>query len=299
MIRLRPIRTLLTERPAEEERPCYVSAASGLVALDGRLYVVADDEQSLAVFPDLESPGTWIPLVPGELPLDPVLRKAVKADFELLALLPPFAGAPGGALLAMGSGSTLRRRWAACLPLDEAKQPASPAFRVDLQPLFDALRTRLPALNVEGAVCLGDSLVLLHRGTPGHSPSAMIHLDLATFCAQTVARRIDPSVIREHREVRLEGGTLAFTDGAPLGPDAIVFTAAEEARDNPYDDCPVTGSAIGALRLDGTVLWLERTEPLVKLEGISVSGEKLLLVSDADDPQVAATLYEAALPERR
>src|SRR3954447_12613934 len=110
MLALTLLRPLLTGKPAEEGRPRHVAAASGAVHHAGVLYVVADDEQALAAFADDGSPGSWTPLFPGELPLDPALRKAVKADFETLLLVPP-SNTGGGGLLALGSGFTGRRQF--------------------------------------------------------------------------------------------------------------------------------------------------------------------------------------------
>ncbi|MEO6277397.1 MAG: hypothetical protein ABIP59_06225, partial [Roseateles sp.] len=71
-----------------------------------RLFVVADDEHTLAVFDAAsDSPGTLHRLFIGELPDKPKARKAAKPDLEALAQLPPFAACPHGALLALGSGS--------------------------------------------------------------------------------------------------------------------------------------------------------------------------------------------------
>ncbi|WP_457447076.1 DUF6929 family protein [Roseateles sp. P5_E4] len=60
----------------------YLSAASGLVQLGPRLFVVADDEHTLAVF-DVsgERPGQLHRLFGGELPDKPKARRAAKPDW--------------------------------------------------------------------------------------------------------------------------------------------------------------------------------------------------------------------------
>ena len=68
---------------------------SGLVRVHGRYCVVADDELHLGVF-DVGSaaPLRLVRLFEGELPSDPVERKASKPDLEALLVLPASAEAP-------------------------------------------------------------------------------------------------------------------------------------------------------------------------------------------------------------
>ena len=97
----------------------YVSAASGLVRTGGHIYVAADDERELAVFPATgDAPGRLMRFLPGELPADPEERKRDKPDVEALALLPAGPGSPGGALLALESGSKPNRRGGVWWDLD-------------------------------------------------------------------------------------------------------------------------------------------------------------------------------------
>src|SRR5688500_2099786 len=94
---LRHLRTLQTESATAPGRLPHVSAASGLVKLGDRLFVAVDDERGLAMF-QADRKGEWIPLLPGALPAESEARRAAKPDFEALAALPPFPGAPHGAL---------------------------------------------------------------------------------------------------------------------------------------------------------------------------------------------------------
>ncbi len=90
---------LLLERVAE----LTVSAASGCVVRDGRVYVVADDDVTLRSYALDGAPHDVISLFPGVMPADEKARKKVKPDLEAVALL------PDGSLLAMGSGSSDQR----------------------------------------------------------------------------------------------------------------------------------------------------------------------------------------------
>ena len=79
----------------------HLSAASGLVCAHGRAYVIADDEQHLAVFHDLASAGELHRLLPVDLPLPQPARKRLKADLETLFLLPSAGRSRGQTLVAL------------------------------------------------------------------------------------------------------------------------------------------------------------------------------------------------------
>lgn len=294
------LRTLQTVGPAEEGRPSHVAAASGLVHHRGALYVVADDEQSLACFPDGLAPGHWLQLLPGELPLDPELRKSVKADFETLTWLPPFEGAPDGALLTIGSGSHPRRGWGAMLLLGPQGRPWPGAIRIDLRPLYDSLRESLGTVNIEGAVVVGEELVLLQRGNQARAQGALVGLSLAGVQAAVAAR--EPWAVQRVTGIRpvslpfLGGVPLGFTDGVACARGRILFVAAAEQTPDPYLDGPCAGSAIGVISAEGELFSVDPVDLPVKLEGVELVGERLWVVSDQDDPQQAAQLYEAEPP---
>lgn len=300
MIALHRVRPLLTEGPAEPGRPTHVSAASGAVHHDGVLYVVADDELSLAAFPDGSGKGRWHPLLAGELPLDPELRKAVKADFETLSFVPRSPEFPNGALLALGSGSHPRRRWGSLLAFGDGRSDLQRPHRVDLNPLYEALRATIPTLNVEGAVFTADKVLLLQRGTAGASENAIIHLDHAgVLHALEKGTPLTGTLLQRVTEVRLpelHGVQLGFTDGQLLPDGRIVFSAVAEDTRDAYVDGPCTGSAIGLLSVDGKVHAVEEVTPKLKIEGLCLVEDRLWCVTDVDDPVAPAELYQAPLP---
>ena len=103
MLCTRTIRPLLV---ATGDGDAHLSAASGLVRIGRRLYVVADDDNMLGIFDlDHHRPGTLRRLFEGDLPAAHEARKATKADLDSLTVLPPFPSNPMGALLALGSGA--------------------------------------------------------------------------------------------------------------------------------------------------------------------------------------------------
>lgn len=110
MIKLEKMRDLNIDA-STRSRCSHLSAASGLVCVDAALYVIADDDLHLGVFPARGSgPGHLIRLFDGDLPDATVDRKAMKPDLEALIHVPPSRGFSFGALFAIGSGSRPNRK---------------------------------------------------------------------------------------------------------------------------------------------------------------------------------------------
>lgn len=303
------LRHLDLAQPTANAGRRFVSAASGLARLDGRYYVVADDELELFWCEIAgNDPVAALPALGGILPTDAVARKAVKPDFESLATLP--AGAVDverPALLALPSGSTERRMTAILVvPLGG---PDHHVTRVDCAPFLSRLRQQaLPQLNIEGAMVVGDQLVLLHRGV-GATANALIKLDASAVYTQL---REDAPVLRADLRFdltpvalgALSGVPLGFTDGAMLTDGRFIFCAAAEATETTYDDGAVAGSVLGFAALDGTVSAMFTVEPGLKVEGIHAeilasNGEiHVRMVTDADDATLPSQLRAAVIPSR-
>lgn len=250
----------------------FVAAASGLARARGRLYVAADDELALAVFDAAGSaPGTRLALDDEPLPREPAARKAAKPDLEAVAAL------PAAGLVVLGSGATERRHRGFVVSLDGAD-----VRELDLSRLHAAIARELDGpLNLEGAEWHGGRLVLAQRGTGG-AANAVVEVSWPALELLSVAVHPAPS---------LDGAALGMTDLARLPDGRLLAAYAAEATDDPYDDGPVTGSAVGIVgsepvRIDGP--W--------KVEGIWSDGRELLMVTDADDPARPAVLLRALLP---
>ena len=306
MIHVTKVRQLTLQAPSSPERHQHLSAASGLVHVGDYLYVVADDEQSLGVFPATgDTAGVLMPIFSGELPATKTERKARKPDLEALARLPAFPGCPDGGLLALPSGSRPNRRIGALIPLDAHGATSGSPRPVDFSGLFALLEGQFPALNIEGAVVVADRLRLLQRGGGRrHADNAWIDLLLPEVLhAIATADSVDHAT---HADTQLfdlgaiDGIPLAFTDGAVLPDGSLVFTAVAEDAPNSYEDGPCVGAAVGMAGNDGRLRFLERLDPTYKVEGIDarVEGDKieLLLVTDSDDENMPAGLLTAAIP---
>lgn len=283
----------------------YLSAASGLVRAGTWLYLVADDEHHLGVLPTATSAPQTPPLVQlhrllqGDLPADPLARKKRKPDLEALALLPASPTHPNGCLLALGSGSKAHRQRGITMALDAAGRLAGAAQVVDFSALYAPLREEFPDLNIEGAFVSNDCLHLLQRGNKGDARNACITYPLAPLQAWLAGTRGEPPAAL--RTALFELGTVdgvpwGFTDGAALADgNGWLFSAVAENTADSYADGACVASAIGRVGADGA---LERLSPLAgapKVEGIALAGERLLMVTDADDPACASRLLSVAL----
>jgi hypothetical protein len=302
MIALTRIRRLDLAIPTAPGRQRHLSAASGLICVQSTAYVIADDELHLGVFStDIAEPGTLIRLFDGALPDITKQRKKAKPDLEAIALLPADNGHPHGALLVLGSGSSPQRHRGVILSCDGSGAVRGAPGILDLSPIYAALESEFETLNIEGAVVLADDICLLQRGNKGSGRNAVIRFALHDFlhALRAGGPRLHPAGIDNFDLGEIDGVPLTFTDGAALPDGRMAFTAAAEDTDNPYDDGRCLGSAIGIIAA-GALQGLEQVDRICKLEGVHAQiadhTARLLLVSDADDMDVPAELFETSIP---
>lgn len=305
-LRVQSSRALDLKVPTGPGRPCFLSAASGLVRSGGNLYVVADDELQLGCFSAVaDLPGTLLRLFKGTLPMRPKARKKRKADLEILLRLPALADHAHGALLALGSGSSDRRRRGALIGLDARGRARGAATTIDAAPLYTQLEHTFDALNLEGGWLDGDSLCLLHRGNRGNSPNAVIELDYTAVVAGLAQQQLPEIAPRRVTEVKLgaiDGIPLGFTDACSPAPRTWLYCAVAEDTSNAIADGACMGAVIGLATRGGGILWQRRIAPLSKIEGIEArlrAGRiEILCVTDADDPSTPAQLLRFSATAR-
>lgn len=287
----------------------HLSAASGLVCAHGRAYVIADDEQHLAVFHDLASAGELHRLLPADLPVPKPARKRLKADLETLLLLPSVGRSRGQALVALGSGSRPNRNTGVVIPLSPGGAPRHAVHSFDLQALYEPLRQALGEINIEGAMLLGGGFALLNRGVAGRSDNALARyplralLDLidgtSSGTGSGTASAVPPTSIQRHDLGALDGVPLGFTDAAALPGGGWVFSAAAEDTPSSYADGRCIGSVLGVVAAQGGGVTLHRLASRDKVEGIALrtAGRRIdvCMVTDADDPACASSLLLARL----
>jgi hypothetical protein len=300
------LRDLLVDPALHPLGQPHLSAASGLVRVQGRLYVVADDELHLGVLDDIghppapgEPPPPLVRLVrvlDGKLPHDKGKRKQQKPDLESLALLPPMAGCPYGALLAFGSGSRPTRETGVLVVLDAQGNTTDRMAPIDLAALYAPLHARFADLNIEGAFVASGELRLLQRGNKGtQARNASINFDWNHVAPWLLGQRPAPPAVKAVQAIELgavNGVPLGLTDGAALGGGAWVFSAVAEDTDNSYADGACVGSAVGIVEADGRVRRMELLAGAPKVEGVAVrvlegGALEVTMVTDGDDPAVA------------
>lgn len=290
----------------------HLSAASGLVQVGARLFVVADDELYLGMLDAdvLHAPLTGAPddvklirLFEGDLPKDKIKRKKAKPDLETLAWVPTVPSCPFGALLALGSGSKPTRETGVLIALDAQGAPTERIARIDLAALYEPLRAQFADLNIEGAFVTSGELRLLQRGNKADGRSACIRFDWNQVVPWLAGQASKPPLAKGVQIILLgnvDGVPLSLTDGAPLAQGAWVFSAVAENTASSFDDGPCAGSAVGVIDADGLVRQLHQLKGAPKVEGIavevSINCAILALVTDADDPTVASQLLRVRMP---
>ncbi len=313
MIHLTKIRELNLVSATTTGRPEHLSAASGLVRTASQLYVLADNELHLGVFParGLQA-GRLMRLFDGALLDKYAPRKARKPDLETLARLPSFAGYAHGALLAFGSGSKAQRRRGALLALDARGEVAEDAEsaksedrvrEINLSAFYGALDEQVSALNIEGSFVDGHELCLLQRGNKNSSANALIRFALAPLLDALAAHAdlpaLPPLSLHAVALDDINGTPLTFTEGAALPNGDIVFSAVAENTQDHYNDGPCLGAAIGVMTRNGKLRCLHPLNRPHKIEGIDarMDGDcmHLLLVTDDDNAAKPAALFSATL----
>ena len=236
---------------------------------------------------------------------------------------------PHGLLMMSGSGGMswegFRRSTCVVYSLDEQGHIGGLPAKVSLEALHDSLEEGDDVsgeLNIEGMAVYGQSLVLAQRGnsvdengTPARN--LLIFLDLGEVL-ESIYTDLSVGVLElqgtrsyelGHLTLEHDGGThevkLDFTDLDAVADDPngrLVFTAAGEGPDGSPVANVIAGSAVGVISAEGELLSITPlADRTIKLEGVdarynpTLGSIDLLLVSDADDPEVPAPLFAARL----
>lgn len=302
------------------DRPAHVRAASGLAWAGGKLVVVQDDANFIALV-DVHSGTVESITLPagafGKRLFDDYRgNKADKNDFESLLSTTLSDGA--AALFLFGSGSTARREHIAIVQLTAA----TPVRLIHAPALYAALRSCREfagsELNVEGAVRMGDIVRLFGRGN-GEVSDEMVRVN--AYCDLNWFQLLEyldhpsetvpplPTNVTQFDLGELGGTRITFTDAAevtrgtgyPFG--AMVYTGTAEASVDVVMDGPVEGSVIGIISEQQTQVSARYTEICeadgrflrAKVEGVALGDfarGQVFVVVDADDHDVASELLE-------
>jgi hypothetical protein len=290
-----------------EDIPAHVRAASSLRRQAGRLVILQDDVNALAVLQPATGAVTSIllPAGPEEARVfdDARGNKKYKLDLEASTVL------PDDRLVAFGSGSNVRREKIVTVAAREgalAQQISGEAFYRTLRMHTDARGARL---NIEGAVLQGPWLRLLQRGNGkrGFKPwNAILDMPIEPFIGWLDGRQACPPVSRivEVNLGEVDGVPFGFTDAAIMRDGRVAFVACAEDTADVLDDGPVLGCRFGWLDMDdqGAVMTpiVDRAgQPTrLKLEGIETRAEEELMfdvVADVDSGEAPALIAELSV----
>lgn len=282
-----------------DDQPEYVRAASSIRRFGDRLLIVQDDVNILVLHSrdGLDDPVLLPAGFNGHRVFDEEHgTKRYKLDLEAGTVL------PDGRLVAFGSGSTAAREQLVVL---------DPTLRVRLAPAPD-LYARLRAerhfsgseLNVEGALVVGESLLLFQRGNgaprDGLQPvNAIGHLSLAAFCDWLDRGGPVPKLddVRQFDLGAVGRARFGFTDATLLSDGRVAFIACAEDSPDTVRDGENLGSRFGLLDGDRVlvtdVLDATGAPSLFKLEGVEARDDDPAcfdVVIDADQPHDPALI---------
>jgi hypothetical protein len=287
--------------PADDGLPEHVRAASALRRFEGRLVIVQDDVNALAV---VDASGAVQPvLLPAHASGRRVFddahgNKRDKLDLEACVTL------PDGRFVAFGSGSTPERE-----QLVVWRGGREPPSAVDGAALYGELRAAVTAgavrLNIEGAVVSGSRVQLFQRGNDTRgagsaASNAIAELDCADFVAWLDSSAAPPPSVVRVTTANLgdvDGVPFGFTDAVALGEQAVVvLTCAEDSADAIADGA-VLGCRVGVLDAHGLrlvdVYDSSGARTRLKLEGIERrpgSSTEFDVAVDVDRPAAPAQL---------
>jgi hypothetical protein len=296
------------------DRPGHVRAASSIARFGGRLAIVQDDANFVALLDPRDKlvHDLALPAGKGGKRLFDKGRDNKKHKLDLEACC-AVQGVGGDRLLAFGSGSRSVREAVALV--EQATDGSYSTRVVRLPRLYEALRAHplfaTSELNLEGAVWLGSHVRLFQRSNGQANAGAeplCATCDLAW--PRLEALLADPKGapvpalerVRQYRLGAIDGVRLTFTDACLMHDERILFVASAEASPDAFHDGEVRGSTLGVIDADGNArlcaLLDERGEPCRdKVEGITLADEPGLAyaVCDPDDYERAGEIATLAL----
>ncbi|HQQ62668.1 MAG TPA: hypothetical protein PLF22_03755 [Pseudomonadales bacterium] len=226
-----------------------ISAASGMVAVDGRLFVIGDNSPLLfELDPQIRVLGSS---VIREYPVgdDGLIPKKTKPDFEAMTC---FSWHEKNWLLIIGSGSKADvREWAFMLSVDDT----SLRHERKISELYNAFYQRgklsgEQTLNIEGLAVAHEHVYFLNRGNSAHN--MIFRLPLAELISYMtgVTDVIDTLEFFAVKLPVLDGFEAGFSD-ADFWPEtsSLVYSASVEATGDAYNDGEIRGSYIGLIAL--------------------------------------------------
>jgi hypothetical protein len=309
----RPLLFRAGESP-ELDRPAFVRAGSNLTWIAGRLAMVLDDTNFVALVDPATGLADAVPLPRGKdgaRQFDDLRgNKKHKLDLEACCAVEE---REGPRLIAFGSGSKRRRRRIASLDRWERKSPRVRLIAANR--LYERLLATIgfagSDMNIEGALAMPTTVRLFGRGngrragklTPVNATCELSRRSLLAFVdSPGTSPTPIPRDIQQFALGEIDGFPLGFTDATHVRSE-VLYTAAAEASKDSTEDGEVSGSVIGVMPARGALrqalLRSAKGSPLrEKIEGIAaVPGirDRVFVVMDPDDPRRPSELCEVRL----
>lgn len=296
------------------DRPAFIRGGSSLAWVGGRIALVQDDANFLALIDPRLGGAIGLTLPPGKGGLRQFddLRGNKKHRLDLEACVAVERGG-GTILMAFGSGSSRKRE--SVLMLHGFERVLPEVTVVEAARFYESLRSATAfcgsELNLEGALQDGDHLRFFSRGNGAPSEGLVpVNAACSVDLEQLIDHLLHPESVDPPRLIDIARYDLGALGGVPFGftdamrwENTLLYTAAAEASPDAVRDGPVVGSAIGAIEADGSTRWAPITGPsgeilAVKAEGLVAdpdSSSMLYVVLDADDPAAPSELCTVEL----
>lgn len=291
------------------DRPPHVRAASGAAFVAGRMAVIQDDANFIALVDPVSGVAESLPLPAGHggrrLFDDRRGNKRFKLDLEACVAI---VSGSGIMLVAFGSGSSPARQRIVVVDRAETREPTVSV--VTANALYESLRRETAFagsdLNIEGAL-LRDGRITLFGCGNGEAAGELVPLNATCALDWSALERYlrapgtvlppPPRDVVQYVLGSIDGFPLGFTDAATWG-DAVMFSAVAEDSPDARRDGRVAGSVLGIIAADGQVrhtrITGERGIPFHgKVEGLAIDrGGRAVLYAlvDDDDSDTAAEL---------
>ncbi|MEK6555462.1 MAG: hypothetical protein AABZ31_09490 [Bdellovibrionota bacterium] len=297
-LKLEFVHDLNLKSATEKGRPPFVSAASGIVRVDKKYYVVSDDEQFLFSFGLGDKFLKSDRLLPEDL-AGVKDRKAAKADFESLLHLTAEEWPPYGALVAWPSGSGVNRMRAVTVPFEKNGVLGKPIIS-NILPLAYQIQPEARDLNIEGIIKRDKKIFLFQRGNSKKGGNAIVEMSFANWLKGMKSGDWSGKV--EYQRIKigsLSGVNLTFSDVTWTKYGLLALASAEDSV-SAYADGVVYGTVL--VRLVGSSAEiLAKFDQVTKIEGLTANetanGLELYLVNDADSSSKASQLFRVHLPD--
>lgn len=231
------------------------------------------------------------------------IPKAEKTDFETAVLVNVNDQIH---LLILGSASRKEREKGMLIPIADASLPQPFSYaefikRVKMKGIGE--------INIEGATCIGDHLIISNRGNNANRENHLIITEKNFWLRQNEAvLSILPVVIPFNTREFPGISELCYVESK----DILLFTMSSEATNNAYDDGVIGDSYIGwvndinqklqqpDIMLDGLINLSEVDAAFKseKIEGVcveSVNGNELILHLIADNDQGESRLFNVKM----